>query len=716
MPIDAYAPCPGGTGKKIKFCCPDFIGELQKIDRMLEGDQHLACLQHIDTLLKDHPDRACLLATKTLLLRATNQLDDARATMATFIEKHPENMIAMADAAIMAAVDEGGRAALDWVHRALAGAEEGIQSRLYEAMGITTQALLRDGEWQAARALLQLQIAVNTEDQNAMSTLVELNRSPRIPLLIKDDSRLGTCPEDAPWKDRYNEALQWVQKGSWRRACEELLALAGYEPDAPAVWQSLATLRGWTADQKGAIEAWRKYASLDIPLEDAVEAEAMAMLMSEDPLKDQAELLSGRWEIKDFEQLQAAFSLDQRILQVPFDPAMMSSEGNPAPKAAYMLLDRPIEDKVEEITLDHVARFLGQTMIYGRQTDREARLEVIGMAAEDLPKLKDLLAEVAGESLAKDFEQEVMGKVSASYELLQRKWRPPENITQEQLRDLATEDQRDTLLRRWPEMKLGVLDGKSPREAAGDESCRIRLLAVIVVLENWSEEMPPPFDFNELRENLGLPTLGPIDPDELPTDKLVELLPLVRLSRVVVEKMSDEALLLSYRRAVAFSAVAPLKKLAQAVIDRPSMAGSEEQLRAYRQMAQVQEDPNEALKYVEQGREVSKTAGQSCAPWDLLELSLQLARGDGESAMGMIGHLQADHLREQGVQEALTQLLVQAGLIRPDGTPAGPPPAPGGSVVVSPDQPIPQQQQPQQQIWTPDGDEPGGEKKLWTPD
>ena len=24
MPIDAYSVCPGGTGKKIKFCCPDF--------------------------------------------------------------------------------------------------------------------------------------------------------------------------------------------------------------------------------------------------------------------------------------------------------------------------------------------------------------------------------------------------------------------------------------------------------------------------------------------------------------------------------------------------------------------------------------------------------------------------------------------------------------------------------------------------------------------
>ena len=27
MAIDTYAPCPGGTGKKIKFCCSDLVGD-----------------------------------------------------------------------------------------------------------------------------------------------------------------------------------------------------------------------------------------------------------------------------------------------------------------------------------------------------------------------------------------------------------------------------------------------------------------------------------------------------------------------------------------------------------------------------------------------------------------------------------------------------------------------------------------------------------------
>ena len=29
MPIDPYSPCPGGTGKKIKFCCSELVGDLE---------------------------------------------------------------------------------------------------------------------------------------------------------------------------------------------------------------------------------------------------------------------------------------------------------------------------------------------------------------------------------------------------------------------------------------------------------------------------------------------------------------------------------------------------------------------------------------------------------------------------------------------------------------------------------------------------------------
>src|SRR5665647_168429 len=120
MAIDAYSLCPGGTGKKIKFCCNDFLGELEKIDRMLGGDQHLACLQHIERLEKQGERRECLMATKALLLRETQQFEAALAHVNDFLQSFPNNPIAWAESAILMAAGDSGRVALDRLQRAIA--------------------------------------------------------------------------------------------------------------------------------------------------------------------------------------------------------------------------------------------------------------------------------------------------------------------------------------------------------------------------------------------------------------------------------------------------------------------------------------------------------------------------------------------------------------------------------------------------------------------
>jgi len=708
MSLDVYSHCPGGTGKKIKFCCPDFLGELQKIDRMLEGEQHLACLQYIEHLERQHPDRPCLLATKIALLRMTGRSNEVAATVTHFLEKHPNNPIALAESAILQAVARNGRDAVGALQRLLNSSEGPIDRRVYEAIGAVAEILLNYGDWLAGRALLQLQMVMAEEDPHPVEMLVGINRSSQVPLLLKDDPPIATCPDDAPWKAQFEEAMAPTRKGDWQGAAEKLAALAEEVSDSPAIWRNLATLRGWLADRDGCIEALRKLAALDVPLEEAVEAEACAMLCSDDPLDDSMEMNNLRREIQDVERVQAAFSLDSRTLQIPFDPSSFSDEENPPPTSAYLLLDRPIPQSAEGITWESLSRVLGQAMIYGRQTDRAARMEIIGVAASDIERIGALLEEMVGDALGSETEKEVLAHVSASQELLQNKWRPPDDVTPEALQELAKEYRRNALLKRWPEVKLGTLDGKSPREAVQDKVYRVRVLAAILVLDCWLEQMPGGFDFDELRSELGLPTLGLIDPDETPVDDL----PLVRLSRVMVEKLSDEVLADSFRRSVAFGVSAALKKFGQAVVDRPGLQGDEVQFQAYRYLSQTAEDPDAALQYIERGRAATLAANHSCAPWDLLELPLRLMRSEGDEISRLVQHVQQQHFEEPGVAEAMMRFLVQIGVIRPDGTPTEMPPEPDGSVVVGADQPPAEPEG----IWTPDGQESGGGKKLWTPD
>jgi hypothetical protein len=71
-----------------------------------------------------------------------------------------------------------------------------------------------------------------------------------------------------------------------------------------------------------------------------------------------------------------------------------------------------------------------------------------------------------------------------------------------------------------------------------------------------------------------------------------------------------------------------------------------------------------------------------------------------------LNHIQAEHIREQGVGEAVTNLLMQAGVLRPDGTPAMPPEAATA----------PAAEEQAGKLWTPDSESGGGGGELWTPD
>ena len=258
---------------------------------------------------------------------------------------------------------------------------------------------------------------------------------------------------------------------------------------------------------------------------------------------------------------------------------------------------------------------------------------------------------------------------------------------------------------RWPSWPA------SRREAAADPAQRVTLLAAISLLEEWRDGNGVGVDSNELRTRLGLPLLGPIEAVEA---KDVEKLSLNRLSRVALETLSDEGLLVGFRRALLFSVHEALRRFAQAIIQRQSLAEHPDRLRAYRVLAQTAENLDEAIQQVELGRKAGQLAGQSCASWDLMELSFRLARREAAEAQRLMQHIQAQHLREPGIAKTLTQMLIDIGVLHPDGTPVAHPGGVPPTAVAAPGEPPAGRSA----IWTPGSESAGGGGggKLWTPE
>ena len=715
MAIGPYSPCPGGTGDKVKFCCSGLLGELQKMERMLEGEQFLACLGHIEHLEKTHPDKACLLATKTLLLRMLERGDEARATVATFLEKHPNNPVALAESALVAAIDEESRRGVELILRALRASGSKLHPRVYQAMGSLSRVLTAQRQFVAARAIAILQVDIQKGDRQVLGFLMRLNASQSIPLAVKEDKILHECPEDVPWKVEFDEARSLALQARWAEAAERLAALSRTVDGEPVIWRNLATLLGWLADTPGCAEALRKLAALDVPLEEAVEAEAMAMSLSDDPLADQVDVLTLRYTVRDVPRLEAVLSSSTRVVKSTADLSQMATEDGPPPKDAFFLFDRAPAEPDAEIVAETTPLMLCQALLYGKQTDRDAELDVVDLLAPDLDEAKALLAEVAGDALDPQPRQEVSERVSATQELLTVSWRLPAHATRKDIQRITEQHLEKTMLQTWPQLPLGILGGKCPQDVAGQEDQRTRVLAAILLLESWLEPAGSRFDFNRLRSRLGLPALEPIDPQQTP----LEDLPPVRWSRVIVEKLSDDRLLEAYRRAMAFSARAALENFARAIVQRPTLAGREERLMALEMMARMADDSDRALQYVEQGRSEAKQAGASCAYWDLMELPYRLERGEGQDASRLMDHLQGQHINEPGVARALAELLIEIGVLRPDGTPAARPGAaaeasplviPGGAPTEGLSAAEPGK------LWTPESQKPTGEKpKIWTP-
>jgi len=710
MPLDAYSPCPGGTGKKIKFCCPDLLGDFEKIERMLEGEQYQACLSHVERLEQKHPGRACLLATKCLLFRATGRLEDAESVVASFLQLHPENPIALIEKAFVTAAKEGGRAAMPWLQRAMAASGDDVSSRACDMLESVGQILLLEGNVLSARAVLQWALAFRRDDPMPAELLTRINGSRDLPLWLRDERRLLECPLDVPWRPEFVDAVHTARRGQWLLAEERFLAIAAKAGDPPAVWRNVAVVRGWLADREGCIEALHKYAAMDVPLEDAIEAEAVALFLSDDPLGDRLDVFSLTYPIEAADQLQAAAASAKRLRPIRADLASLVEEGEPPPLAAYVVVDREVPADAEGVDLSTMPRVLCHAVYHGRQTDREARLELHPVAADDVETVEQVLRESLPGILGPKAESEVTERISRTQELLAHNWTLPREVSPEKFEELVRTHDDDAILTRWPATPLGLLDGRTPQAASADPACRIRLLAAIMMMEFWAAQTSSQFDFNRLRSHLGLPTLDPIAPDQVD----MQTVPVGRLMRVDVEKLSDEAVGLGFVRALGLNALPAMRKYGRVLLARPSTADRKDRLQIYSLMTRIEDDPDCALRNVEEGRGLAEAAGQSSAPWDLMELSIRFARREPAEIDRLLRHLNTQHIREPGVAAAIRDWLVQIGAINPDGTPAVPSgrptqPAPG---VAAPGQPAAEPGK----LWTPGGQQPAGEKpKLWTP-
>ena len=239
----------------------------------------------------------------------------------------------------------------------------------------------------------------------------------------------------------------------------------------------------------------------------------------------------------------------------------------------------------------------------------------------------------------------------------------PNDISVAQRNALIEQKRRDVNLNVWPDTPLAELDGKRPAEVAADPQYRVRLLAVILLLELSGEQSNFDFDFNELRAKLGLPLRTDLDLAALETRRVS----LTQMHLLPAEKVSDEHLGGIYVLAMVYRLPRAVRRLASEVLRRPGLKSMINWADVYHSLFVFSKTPDEALEWLLQAQQAAVAAKQSPARFLLEELELRRVRGEAEECRRVLMQLQTRHAQEPGVAQALFTWLRNIGAISPDG-------------------------------------------------
>lgn len=729
MSLDPYSYCPCGSGKKIKFCCRELAGEIEKIERMLEADQRQACLEYVESLSKRHPLHPYLQTKRSALLMEANRLDEADELLSELVRAHPRNVVVLAHAVILVArrEDQQVQTAIELLQRAVELRAESLPGVFFEAALSVAQRAVNEGCMQAGLAHLLLVSNWTGRHAAIRSTVRSFQRNRDIPLQFRDTVYWRSFPADHPGAADEAAARARFEQGCFRQAERMLTELTQRYPDQPVLWRNLALVRGTLADLDGEREALRAYVQLpQLSWDDAVEAESLALLLDRDHSEPHVSCLTWELPIRDMEQALQRLIDDRRAVSIPIEGWNAAERGEPRPRAAFDILDRAPISEDERRNGATPPMVVGQSLLFGRQTDREARIVSCAWGDRNMAATQSALRSILGEAAGEPGEPTQLVTVPFYTAL----WNdipflaPPAH--DDDVVRLRRDHYRRVVQQVWPDLPLRQLDGKSPRQAVQDAGLRRRVAALLLQFQLDGPPLLTAADIDAARQQLGLPLPEPITRDAVePVVARAESADWVRdsskraaasgklsffelsaaqLHRLRLSDFSTFELLVLIELLIPWFCTEQLAAVSSELLDRPDV----EQHANPWQLAQVAASPlsaSDALQRVGQWRQRFQGAGPCDYHWDLVELDILLRSNDGTRLKDLLYHLLHQHGAEPEVQEHVGSLI--ASIRRAQD---GPDVSAGAGELVG------QAEPPPRRLWTPDSEPARTPSGLWLPD
>lgn len=714
MSVDTYAVCPCGSGKKIKFCkCKDSVGELDRVLKMVEGGQVVPALDRLATILQEHPDAAWAMAIRGRLLLDLREYDSLAENAERFTRLQPSNPLALTQRAAASIFKGDVDSATTTMLEALTESGQDVDAFVLDVSSVLAYTLAQSGRFLTARVYATLAMMASGYEggQTSVSVLRQLNSAPSINQLLKAIPETIERPDDADWGERYDEASSLLRSNKVAMAETKFESLQRTVAGQPAVLSGLLTCAIWSGDiekQSNLLKKLSECESLDF--EERVRYLAMSALVDPEMPELSVGVLKLEAEIENAEEAELAMIANARFVALPAEMLgqMRVSEDDVPPRAGFQILDRDKPESLDKLpAVADVPEAKAIAFVYGKQTDRSARIEVLDVRTQDVDVVRELLASAVEKVEFKQEAGEALPLLVAS--------QPPVAMIRYQAKpDEAEALQQELTAARAPtaiaSAELPLLGGGSLLSTAGDDSKLLERTAVIRVVEQYDAIVGK--GDNVIDEVYRLAKIQL--PEAIkPSDDEIEKLANEDLNRVDPAGLSVESLVYLLQRSQQVSATPAIRVFAKALLNAELTADQmPAKMVAYMTLINASTNSTSALETLQEAKKFAESQNMSTANLLLSEVSLRLQMGDGEGFQRTLQVLTSKHGQEPEVMAQLQQMLVQFGLIRPDGSPVqGPPqqarPAAGGGELWTPDSGSPAQSA------SPAGDDGGS--KLWVP-
>jgi len=700
MAFDVYQLCPCGSGKKLKFCCADIAEEMEKAIRLSESGQTRAAMKALDRLAESHPNGVWNESTRATLLLSEGRAEEATTVLEKLHAAAPDNQGVIALLGTSAFAARGYEAAREAVWRAFrkATAHPELVSSL--ALAIAGEMFDRKRHLAARQHLtLAMRFAAAREKQAIFVRLLEFDGNADIPYPLRSVHSLREITGDADRQDAARKAARLAERGCFGPAAERFVHIAQQAPDDPAIEYNIALCTAWEGDEEVAAEAFGRAALAEPDFELAAEYEALEQLLRAN-LDDPVRMRNAEYRAVSASRLITDLDDYPRCVRFSLPPEAAGENG--MPDAVFELLDRPLPEDFAGLAPNDLPRAVGQIAVFGTPDDAdEPRAALAAFEGSDFDTAKALLAEVAP-TLELLEERSEEGDATLPRELapLHARLAFPEKTSVKNRRDVERRRWQSAVDELWMNSPQSALDGKSPVQAAGDESLRAPLAGAIYLLDAFGLRNRHAVDVDDLRRRLGLPEVSRIEA----TPKLpLNTLSAIQLHRITAVSLEDRQLSIVLNRSLLVHHGRFLKAVLEEALRRnlPDV----DKNRIFLTLADLARDRGDladALHWVEEGRKDSRAgehAFENVFRWDTKELGLRLEDPTSPDLDPFVRRMSSYYgPKVPRFTEYLDGLLRSVGLtppsiLEPVGAAGA---APGG-------------------LWTPDQPAGGSEKKLWIP-